>query len=250
MSNYLDFLVALTEYTAAAPSGQVATGYEMHQIAWKADLADFPSTIAAMWTGQLVDQGYVEPGPVLGVRAAIPRRVSWTDNDLQSFSDYRVTRSGREEVARRHRDQRSEESDATLGFRLISTQRFGPDVAAAIGRPLRDLRAALEDERPEAVIGAAKELVEAACKVVLDAAGTPPGTRSSLPGLFADARRAVQITDGDLGRSLSATVQRLADLRNAVGAGHGRSVASPAGMAEARLAASTASGLAAFLISD
>ncbi len=249
MANHLDFLDALAAHTDSAPSGQVSTGYEMHQIAWAAGLAENANTIAAMWTGQLVDLGYVEPGPVLGTRAAVPRRVSWTDHDLQSFSDYRVTGAGRQEVGRRRRAQRNEETDATLGYRLIGSDRFSPNAAAAVGRPLQDLRAALEDERPEAAVGAAKDLVEAACKVVLDAAGTPAGNRSSLAGLFSDARRVLGIADADLGRSLSATVQRLADLRNTVGAGHGRSVASGIGMAEARLAASAASALAAFPLS-
>ena len=33
--NHLDFLEALDRHTRAAPSGEVATGYDMHQLAWQ-----------------------------------------------------------------------------------------------------------------------------------------------------------------------------------------------------------------------
>jgi len=120
--------------------------------------------------------------------------------------------------------------------------------AEAIGRPLRDLRTALDDERPAAAIGAAKELVEAACKVVLAANGQLIGTRDSLPAMFSEARRVVGLGEGDLGRSLAATVDRLGRLRNAAGSGHGHAEAPTIGMAEARLAASSANGLVSYLL--
>lgn len=119
--------------------------------------------------------------------------------------------------------------------------------AQAVGRPLRDLRAAL-DERPAAAVGAAKEIVEAACKVVLAERGETADARSSLSALLTRARRAAGVSDGGLGRSLAAAVQRLAELRNAAGGGHGRVDAPDVDVGEARLAATTASALTIFLL--
>lgn len=79
-------------------------------------------------------------------------------------------------------------------------------------------------------------------------AGRPPSSRASLPALFSEVRRVRGVAEGDLGRSLAATVERLSQLRNAVGSGHGRADAPSVGIAEARLAATSASGLVAYLL--
>jgi hypothetical protein len=249
--NHLDFLEALDRRTRASPSGEVSTGYEMHQLAWQEEVAAPGELSAAPWTGQLVDLGYVEPDAALGGGPQPPpRRVSWSDRELQSFTAYRVTAAGRQEAERLRRARREQLSDLALGRTLIPAPRSrGGAAAQAIDRPLRDLRAALDDERPAAAVGAAKDLVEAACKVVLARSGRTGDGRGSLPALFTQARRAAGISDGDLGRSLAATVQRLAELRNAAGAGHGRVGGPDVTMAEARLAATSASGLTAFLLS-
>lgn len=245
--NHLDFLEALDRHTRASPSGEVATGYDMHQLAWQEGTAASAELSAASWTGQLVDLGYVEPGPATGGRThPPPHRVGWSDRELQSFTSYRVTAPGRQEAERLRREQLT---DATLGQALVPASVDLTDVAGqAVGRPLRDLRAALDDERPAAAVGAAKELVEAACKVVLAERGARADARGSLPALFTLARRAAGMSDGDLGRSLAAAVQRLAELRNAAGGGHGRVDAPDVDMGEARLAATIASGLTIFLL--
>jgi hypothetical protein len=53
---------------------------------------------------------------------------------------------------------------------------------------------------------------------------------------------------GNVGRSLAATVQRLAELRNAVGSGHGRAEQPTVTGRDARLAATAACGIALFVI--
>ena len=94
--------------------------------------------------------------------------MGWSDRELQSFALYRVTATGRQEAERLRRVRREHLIDAALGQALMPASVDLTTVAAqAVGRPLRDLRAALADERPAAAVGAAKELVEAACKVVL-----------------------------------------------------------------------------------
>jgi hypothetical protein len=73
MPNHLDFLVALDRWTRESLTGEVAIGYEMHQVAWSAGLAAAGETPAAYWTDQLVDLGYVEPGPRAGMQPSSPR---------------------------------------------------------------------------------------------------------------------------------------------------------------------------------
>jgi hypothetical protein len=88
------------------------------------------------------------------------------------------------------------------------------------------LQAALDRQDHAATIGAAKELVEAACKITIERTGQDVPERASLPALFKQAQLAVGYgADGSgdpLARSLTTSVQSLAELRNAVGTGHGR----------------------------
>ena len=96
----------------------------------------------------------------------------------------------------------------------------------------------------------AKDLVEAACKLTIErGGGTVPGG-VGLPAVFKEALRVGGRNDagGDLGRSLAAAVQRLAELRNAVGSGYGRASQPAVGAREARLAASAACALALFIL--
>lgn len=90
----------------------------------------------------------------------------------------------------------------------------------AISLPVAHLRLALGNEQ----YGAAKDLAEAACRVCIDQAGASVAPSTPLPALFKETLRAsgLDASRGDLGRSLAATVQRLAELRNAAGVGHGR----------------------------
>jgi hypothetical protein len=53
---------------------------------------------------------------------------------------------------------------------------------------------------------------------------------------------------GDVGRSLAATVQRLAELRNIAGSGHGRAEEPTVTVRDARLAGTAACGMALFVL--
>ena len=249
-ANYLEFLEALDGYTRSIPLGAVTHASDLHSIAADAGLAvagDYP---AARWTGQLVELGYVRCGSHGGDARPAPPRGPWSMNDLQRFIDFVVTQSGREEAERIRRLKREQTADVVLGRAMPSLrERWLTDQQrAGLNRPLRDLEAALTSERAPAAIGAAKELVEAACKVTLECVGQKPAKTASLSSLFTAARRALDADDGGIGRSLSATVHGLDALRNEAAAGHGTATASPAEMGEALLAASAATGLLAFLL--
>jgi hypothetical protein len=122
----------------------------------------------------------------------------------------------------------------------------------AINEPLRGLRNALDCERYTDAIGAAKDLAEAACKVVIEHAGEALPESASFTTLFKQAHRAVAVSadapDSDLGRSLAATVQRLAELRNIAGAGHGHAAPPALAVGHARMAAAASTGVAQFLL--
>jgi hypothetical protein len=121
----------------------------------------------------------------------------------------------------------------------------------AIEVPLVGLRAALDGERYEAAVGAAKELVEAASKVVLARAGMEPAARASVASLakLALATRRSDSSDGDLARRVSGVVEALGNLRMEVGTGHGRAEQDAADAEVARLAASAACAIARFVLS-
>jgi Abortive infection C-terminus len=117
--------------------------------------------------------------------------------------------------------------------------------------PLVGLRAALDGERYEAAVGAAKELVEAASKVVLARAGAEPPARASVasPTTLALWTGSGDSSDGDLARRLSGVVEALGNLRMEVGTGHGRAEQEAVDAEVARLAASVACGIARFVLS-
>lgn len=251
--NHFDFLVALYDHTSASPQGEVTQGYEMHTVAQEARLVEPGNTRAAFWTGKLIDLGYVKHGAGLaGGPSSVPKGVPWTDRELQSFTGYAPTAAGRREADVIRRGRREHATDVTLGHALPALRHswLTHDQRAALARPLHDLQRALDDERAASAIGAAKDLVESACKVVLAHSGLTASNSESLPRLFTAARRSLDVLDGDLGRSLSATVQALAELRNAAGSGHGRDHAPEVTSAQARLAAGTAAALTDFLLSS
>jgi len=145
-------------------------------------------------------------------------------------------------------------------------------------RALRlDARSLLEDDRslrdhldrvdrtistdPPAAIAAAKELVETTCKVILDASQTAYTNADDLLGLYkkvAEALRlnATSVPDSARGskfaqmtlRTLVTTVQSLAELRNELGLGHGRSAPSPALERHARLSFNACVTVVEFLL--
>jgi hypothetical protein len=108
----------------------------------------------------------------------------------------------------------------------------------------------LDNEQFVAAVGAAKDLTEAACKVAIEHAGGTAPSGDSLPSLFKEALALSGVAPayGEVGRSLAATVHRLSELRNAIGAGHGRAAQPDVDGRAARLAASAATGIAMFVL--
>ena len=256
IANQYDFLLALDSHIRASPLGYVQQAHELHLIAQQAGLAVPGYTIAANWTGVLVHQGYVEHSPPGGGdRRPIPRGTLWGDADIQRFSDYRLTPTGREEAARLRREEREHATDVALGLGLpeLAQPWMTDGQRRAVAEPLRAMRLALDEQHAASAIGAAKDLAEAACKVTLEHAGHVGSLSESLPSLykraFAAAERSPEL-NGRLGTRLSATVQALAELRNDAGGGHGRGSAIDIPMRHARLAAASGIAVACFILAD
>lgn len=109
-------------------------------------------------------------------------------------------------------------------------------------------------------IASAKELVETMYKLILDKRGVAYGTKDDLPALYKkvaaelaldkksvpDSVKGSEAAHKTLG-ALNTAVFGLAELRNQIGRGHGRTAASPALERHARLAFNTAVTLTEFL---
>jgi hypothetical protein len=125
---------------------------------------------------------------------------------------------------------------------------------------LRRIDAGLTSD-PPAAIASSKEMVESVCKIILDDYGISYARNLDLLELYKatakvlrlnaeavpDSAKGSQAAQGAL-RALVTTVQRLAELRNELGLGHGRSRASQALARHARLAFNTSSAVAEFLL--
>ncbi len=254
MANHLDFLEALDAHVRSSAIGVIQQGGELNTLAWNAGLAEPGNEAAARWTGQLVDLGFLSHG---SKSAGDPRPLPvgpWTPQDIYRFGEYMITAAGHAEAETVRRRRRDGLNDAALGGLLSDLVRPWMTDAErrAVTDPLAALRTALDAEHGSAAIGAAKDLLEASCKVVVGRAGIDIGGSPSLPTLFKSAHRSTagdDLSAGDLGRSLASTAQRLAELRNAAGAGHGRASSPAVGIREARLAASASTGLSAYLLS-
>jgi hypothetical protein len=251
--NHLDFLLALDGYTREDAAGRIVAGWDLHTIAYQAGLVSQGDQRAAHWAGELVGLGYLLHGPGNpGDRRPIPPGFTWGDDDANRFSDYRITSAGRQEADRIRRLQRERRTDAALGHDLPRLGRRWMSEAQlhAVVDALRRLQAALDGADHTGAIGAAKDLVEAACKVALGRAGTPLPRNPDLPRLFKLALLDDATRGSDVGKSLAATVQRLAELRNAAGAGHGHAALPDASASQSRLAASAAVAVADFILGD
>lgn len=114
---------------------------------------------------------------------------------------------------------------------------------------------------PAAAIASAKELIESLCKIVLERSGDtyPPG--DDLPALYKRVAGLLKLkaesvptsakgseTSQRILRTLTTTVQGLAELRNELGLGHGRTAPSPALRRHARLAVNSAVAVTEFLL--
>jgi hypothetical protein len=253
MPNHLDFLLLLDDYTRDSPGACVSRGADMYEIAHKAGLVEWGNLLPATWAGELVHLGYLVHGPKgLGDRWPDVPGPAWTDREVQRYHDYRVTSTGREEADRMRRLQREAATEAVLGARFPVLVRpwMTDGQRHAITEPLMRLQSTLDGEQGSAAIGAAKELVEAACKITIERAGQTPAKGASLPALFKQAHAGMADAPGSpVGNGLAATVQRLAELRNSVGTGHGRASSSAVPSRDARIAASAGMAVAEFLLS-
>ena len=114
---------------------------------------------------------------------------------------------------------------------------------------------------PAAAIASAKELTESALKFVLDDYGIAYSPRDSLPDLYKMVASELGLTRSAVPASvkgsqaahkvlqnLATCVQSLAELRNELGLGHGRTVRSPALSRHARLAANAARTITEFVL--
>lgn len=125
---------------------------------------------------------------------------------------------------------------------------------------LRRIEAGIKTD-PAAAIASSKELVESVCKIILDDYKVAYLEKDDLPDLYKKAATELKLTaesvpgsakgsqaaQGAL-RALVTVVQRLAELRNELGLGHGRAQASKALVRHARLAFNSASAVTEFLL--
>jgi len=248
MANELDFLEALDRYIRDSPLGMVTLWSDLRDIALRERLMAPENDRVPAWTGVLVYQGYMECQPMGGAIVS-PAAHGWSERDVQSCSHFRLTAPGREEAERTRHHKRQQGTDAALGGNvLLLCPWLQHSQRAAIERPLRELRNALDAGNAATAIGAAKELVEAAAKVVLSHLGHS-STAKSLPSLVRDALRATDTPD-ELATSLTATTQRLGELRNVAGSGHGRDSERPVWLGLPHLAAASGAGVASYLLAS
>lgn len=253
MPNYLDFLVAFDDHIRAGNLGYVISGHELYGIAHNAGLAGQLDGVVVQWVGKLVDDGHMTHGPQgAGDRQPLPPGRYWTQHELSRVSDYTITYTGRTEADRVRRQRREAVTDELLGlvFPRLGELDLTDAQRRAIQVPLAGVQAALDDERYEPAVGAAKDLVEAASKLSLLKAGREPAARASVASLV---KLALTASAGDTGgeeiaRRLAGVVDALGDLRTNVGTEHGRAEQTEASAELAHLAASTACAVARFLL--
>jgi len=225
----------------------LGTGYELYRAALQDGLVkegDQGQSTVALWFGKLISDGRAGfRSRHLGARE-VPPGVSWGLRELQDHSDFFLTSDGREDAreTRRLADQAASTELLVEVLPAQQVQALPSDVRAAVGGHLHDLRASLHSGDHATSIGAAKEFVESAAKACLNRAGETFESSDTVRQLY---RRAVELTRsqrgatsaGDAAAAMTATVVRLAELRNAQGSGHGRIEPTSAQRADARAAA-------------
>lgn len=118
---------------------------------------------------------------------------------------------------------------------------------AAISAHAERLDAAWKREDLSDAVGCAKELAESVARVVLDVRGEVQSDRSDFTSIITAAHRAVERQPGEglagsdeavkkIAQSAKGLVTELAQLRNAVGTGHGRAKLPPVVEEQARIA--------------
>jgi hypothetical protein len=114
---------------------------------------------------------------------------------------------------------------------------------------------------PAAAVGSAKELVESVCKFILEDYGIDYNKNDSLLDLYKKAAKALKLNREAVPESakgseaaqrvlqnLATAVQSLAELRNELGLGHGKTKPSPAFARHARLAFNASRAVVEFLL--
>ncbi len=253
--NYLDFLVALDDHLKTTGWGYVPSGHLLFSVAREAGLtSEHVDQVVVRSVGQLVHDGLIAHGVQgAGDRQPMPPGLYWSQYDLSRVGDYRLTPAGLAEADRVRRQRREALTDKVIGLALpsLSAMELTEGQRHAIKVPLTSLRHALDADRHEAAIGAAKDLVESACKLVATRAGEPVPADASVASLVKLALKASSSTpvDGDIARRLAGVIDAVGSLRNAVGTGHGRAEQAKADAELARLAASSACAIARFVLS-
>ena len=134
--------------------------------------------------------------------------------------------------------------------------------APELNRQLSRMRDSVEAD-PALTLGTAKELIETACKTILEEHGRDPAPDWDVGRLVKEAREVLNLLPSDIPDSakgadtikrvlanLGAVAQGLAELRNLYGTGHGRSARRRRGIEarHARLASGAAAALVTFLL--
>jgi len=236
------------------------TGYALYEAAVQDGLVESGVSgqgVIAGWVGDLVNDDRLRPTSRAGGSPEAPMGMSWGDAQLQSHYRYRLTDGGRVD-ARETRHLRRQRTVEHLLAGIVNE-----DSLATLSQPARDavdhhlqtVRRAIERDDPAAVIGAAKELVEAAAKIVLARAGVQPNARASLGQLYRQALVATGRSDQEapgftMSRGAASLIDRLAQLRNKHGSGHGRPQPPDAEQRDGRLAARVAVAATEYLLSD
>lgn len=154
--------------------------------------------------------------------------------------------------------RRSAGKHPTTALRLPEYQRLrDPKV---FDEHLRRIQAGLQTD-PAAAIASSKEMIESVCKIILDDYQLAYRSSDDLIELYKkaaavlrlnaesvpDSAKGSQAAQGTL-RALVTAVQRLAELRNELGLGHGRTRPSQAMTRHARLAFNAAAAVAEFML--
>lgn len=249
--NYLDFLVALDDHFLNTNEDYIQDWSGLHRIAQDAGLETRELPQAARWTGELYGHRYLTAQSRRFNQELPP--VPFTDHDLQGLGEFRITPLGREEAERVRRQWREADTDALLGLRFPDLDHLAASDTQrrAIEGPLRHLREALDQEQWDRVIGSAKDLVEAACKVAIALAGGETSSNEDLPALVKKALKATSRNEDadDLAKRLVSATQQLAHMRNTAGIGHGRNDQPEVSRRAGRLAAATALAVAEYVLS-
>jgi hypothetical protein len=246
--NYLDFLVVLDDYFLSTNNDYIPDSSVLHRIAQEAGLETRELPQAARWTGELYGHRYLT-AESRRFNQEIPP-VPFTDHDLQGLGEFRITPLGREEAERIRHQWREADTNVLLGLRFPDLDHLAASDTQrrAIDTPLRHLREALDQEQWDRVIGSAKDLAEAACKVAITLAGGETSSNDDLPALV---KKALQATtrDDDLAKRLVSVTHQLAHVRNTAGIGHGRNDQPQVSRRAGRLAAATALAVAEYVLS-